>query len=82
MTKDELRASIVAALKREHRNPAFLGGPGIDGVDEMWGFIADECIRQMEWAKRTTVNRFLTSEEWARRDKTLPLSPAPEGWKP
>lgn len=45
-----------------------------------WGDLADECIRQMEWARRQTfdsVRDYLPDVEVHE-----PLTAAPEGWKP
>jgi len=51
-------------------------------VDAVWGFMADECIRQMEWARRLSNCDQVERYEIGVRDLEPPLSLAPESWKP
>lgn len=57
--------------------------PLSDATVLSWFAVADECIRQMEWARRccqwTPVTWKMSSEEIAARN---PLTFAPPDWKP
>jgi hypothetical protein len=51
--------------------------------DQHWRALADECIRQMEWARRTVGASFgSTPEDRAYLDEHYPLTAAPNDWKP
>lgn len=64
-------------------------GGTVTNVVEAWNFVADECIRQMEWAaSRQTAatdsngSRFYTPEGWGTPWDRSKLTPAPDDWKP
>jgi hypothetical protein len=44
-----------------------------------WQSLADECIRQMEWARR---QEWVTEEMFRTARIARPLTLAPEDWKP
>ena len=54
------------------------------GPPATWGDLADECIRQMEWAKQighdSATGKNHDVGEWG--EGGLPLTLAPEDWKP
>lgn len=50
----------------------------------IWRDIAQECLRQMKWARREVVDRHYGSapDDRALIDEMTPLTLAPEGWTP
>lgn len=48
-------------------------------ASDLWLLIADECIRQMEWARETVP---MTKTLAATFRDLVPLTLAPEDWKP
>jgi len=51
-------------------------------ADVHWNAIADECIRQMEWARRECVIPFQPDYDECEIDYSAPLTFAPADWKP
>ncbi len=51
-----------------------LRGIYVNADSDVFGLIADECIRQMEWARREGMD--------GDRDKPYEVSLAPPEWKP
>jgi len=63
---------------------------GSVNVVTVWNLVADECIRQMEWARRPDREVEVT-QYWEKgagpaptviRTSELPLTLAPDDWKP
>ena len=52
--------------------------PGSNG----WLLVADECIRQMEWARRECVIPFQPDYDECEIDYSAPLTLAPKDWQP
>jgi hypothetical protein len=60
--------------------PVVYGGPP---PNPTFGDLADEVLRQMEWARRecvTSVDSFQAGNSWLDYDQTMTL--APPGWQP
>lgn len=83
MTRDKLREALAQKLRS-----AYLGGgsPETDRDDSSdWLDVADECIRQMEWAFRKGGLRGIQDERGTVAHGTMKkteLTLAPEDWKP
>ena len=57
-------------------------GGTVINVVEAWNCVADECIRQMEWARTEcveSVDSYDAGNSWL---KNKSLTPAPDDWKP
>lgn len=53
------------------------------GNSATWGDLADECIRQMEWARHPfTPVKPIEEGDWSEPAPWFPLTPAPNDWKP
>ena len=76
--REELAAVLwEARWKRIETGSGIKGNrfPDIDDVGQRaWLDVADECIRQMEWARASSPGK-----DYGR---TPPLTLAPEDWKP
>ena len=81
--REKLATQLLMALvegrtqvERPDTDPDNVGGTAIN-VIEAWNYVADECIRQMEWARL---------QGGLAADGQLPdaeaLTPAPEDWTP
>lgn len=53
-----------------------------EGADGIYGKIANEVIRQMEWARRHCVEIYIPDYDEAELNIDVDLTTAPPDWKP
>jgi hypothetical protein len=83
----DLRETLALRL----RHVTYANGFGVNpagSVDEFGRILADECIRQMEWAREATlVSVSEPGRDWAENRREHPdrypaLTTAPPDWRP
>jgi len=74
-----LREDLIEALRKSYEEPTTKGPDDIFPQMPGWPAVADECIRQMAWARRNVPYPDELVHEWATDE---PLTLAPEDWKP
>lgn len=80
----QLPLGDMPALKKvlsRHLADTFLFAP-VEPTTAAWAAVADEVIRQMEWARNIGIKECEELEGYSWAPYTAPLALAPPGWKP